>query len=61
MLTLYHTPGTCALAVRIALEEAAAPHQLVRVDFAAGQQRTPEYLAITPRAGCPRWSRPRAR
>ena len=48
MLTLYYTPGTCALAVRIALEEAAAPHQLVRVDFAAGQQRTPEYLAINP-------------
>ena len=38
-LTLYYTPGTCAQAVRIALEEAQAPHQLVRVDFAAGQQR----------------------
>ena len=62
MLTLYYTPGTCALAVRIALEEAAAPHQLVRVDFAAGQQRTPEYLApSTPRAVCPRWPRHRAR
>ena len=41
-LTLYYTPGTCAQAVRIALEEAGAAHQLVRVDFAAGQQRTPE-------------------
>ena len=47
MLTLYCTPGTCALAVRIALEEAAAPHQLVRVDFAAGQQRTPDFLLQT--------------
>ena len=53
MLTLYYTPGTCALAVRIALEEAAAPHQLVRVDFAAGQQRTPEYLAINPKGRVP--------
>ena len=53
MLTLYCTPGTCALAVRIALEEAAAPHQLVRVDFAAGQQRTPEYLAINPKGRVP--------
>ena len=51
MLTLYYTPGTCALAVRIALEEAAAPHQLVRVDFAAGQLRTPAYLATDPRSG----------
>ena len=42
-----------ALAVRIALEEAAAPRQLVRVDFAAGQQRTPEYLAINPKGRVP--------
>ena len=31
---------------------------LVRVDFAAGQQRTPEYLAINPKGGCPRWHAP---
>ena len=48
-LTLYYTPGTCAQAVRIALHEAGAAHQLVRVDFAAGQQRTPEYLAVNPK------------
>ena len=58
MLTLYYTPGTCALAVRIALEEAAAPHQLVRVDFAAGQQRTPEYLAINPKGRVPALATP---
>ncbi|MCZ8092970.1 MAG: glutathione S-transferase family protein [Acidovorax sp.] len=52
-LTLYYTPGTCAQAVRIALEEAGAAHQLVRVDFAAGQQRTPEYLAINPKGRVP--------
>ena len=32
-LTLYYTPGTCAQAVRIALEEAGTAHHLVRVDF----------------------------
>ena len=52
-LTLYYTPGTCAQAVRIALEEAGAAHQLVRVDFAAGQQRTPEYLAVNPKGRVP--------
>lgn len=52
-LTLYYTPGTCAQAVRIALHEAGAEHQLVRVDFAAGQQRTPEYLAINPKGRVP--------
>ncbi|MFN3376653.1 MAG: glutathione S-transferase family protein [Burkholderiaceae bacterium] len=52
-LTLYYTPGTCALAVRIALEEAGVPYQLERVDFASGQQRTPEYLAVNPKGRVP--------
>jgi len=52
-LTLYYTPGTCALAVRIALEEANAPYRLERVDFASQQQRTPEYLAINPKGRVP--------
>ncbi|PIF92918.1 glutathione S-transferase [Acidovorax sp. 62] len=58
-LTLYYTPGTCAQAVRIALEEAGAAHHLVRVDFAAGQQRTPEYLAINPKGRVPALVTPR--
>ena len=47
-LTLYLAPGTCAMAVRIALVEAGAPHQIKRLDLAAGEQRTPAYLAINP-------------
>ena len=57
-LTLYYTPGTCAQAVRIALEEAGAPYDLVRVDFAAGQQRTPEYLAVSPKGRVPALATP---
>ena len=52
-LTLYFTPGTCALAVRIALEEAQASYTLERVDFAGQQQRSPEYLAINPKGRVP--------
>ena len=52
-LTLYFTPGTCAQAVRIALEEAQAPYTLVRVDFASQQQRSPEYLAVNPKGRVP--------
>lgn len=52
-LTLYFTPGTCAQAVRIALEEAQAPYTLVRVDFASQQQRSPEYLAVSPKGRVP--------
>ncbi|HQQ71083.1 MAG TPA: glutathione S-transferase, partial [Alicycliphilus sp.] len=52
-LTLYYAPGTCAQAVRIALEEAQAPYTLARVDFAGQQQRSPEYLAINPKGRVP--------
>ena len=52
-LTLYYTPGPCAQAVRIALHGAAAPHRAVRVDFAAGEQRSPAYLAINPKGRVP--------
>ena len=52
-LTLYYAPGTCAQAVRIALEEANAPYTPVRLDFANAQQRTPEYLAVNPKGRVP--------
>ena len=52
-LKLYYAPGTCAQAVRIALHEANAPHEAVRIDFAAGEQRSPTYLAINPKARVP--------
>ncbi|GKS99756.1 glutathione S-transferase family protein [Acidovorax sp. SUPP3434] len=52
-LTLYYAPGTCAQAVRIALNEAGADHALERMDFKAQQQRTPEYLAINPKGRVP--------
>jgi glutathione S-transferase len=52
-LTLYYSPGSCAQAVRIALHEANAPHEAVRVDLAAGEQRGPAYLAINPKARVP--------
>ena len=47
-LTLFLYPGTCAMAVHIALLEANAGHQVHVVDFAAGEQRTPAYLAMNP-------------
>ena len=48
MLTLYYSPGACAMASHIALEEAQAEYELVRVDLKKGEQRTPEYLKVNP-------------
>ncbi|MET4684387.1 glutathione S-transferase family protein [Brevundimonas faecalis] len=48
MLKLYYSPGACALASHVALEEAGATYELHKIDLRQGQQKTPEYLAINP-------------
>jgi glutathione S-transferase len=53
MFKLYYAPHTCALASHIALEEAGANYQTVRLDFQANEQRKPEYLAINPKGRVP--------
>ncbi len=53
MLTLYYAPNTCALASHIALIEADAAYELRRIDFAAAQQRSPDYLALNPKGRVP--------
>lgn len=53
MLTLYVSPGSCALASHIALEEAGARFEAVRIDTRAGDQRRPEYLALNPNGRVP--------
>lgn len=53
MLKLYYVPGTCALASHIALEEAGADYETVRLDFSSEDQKKPEYLAINPKARVP--------
>ncbi len=51
--TYYTAPGTCALATHIALCEADADFDLVKLDFSIGQQQSPEYLAINPKGRVP--------
>lgn len=53
MLTLYYGPTSCALATHIALEEAGADYRAERLNLAAGEQRTPEYLRINPKGRVP--------
>src|SRR4030081_1561988 len=53
MLKLYYSPGSCALASHIALQEAGAEYATERVDFKRNQQNSPEYLAINPKGRVP--------
>ncbi|NMJ41123.1 glutathione S-transferase [Roseomonas sp. JC162] len=52
-LLIHVAPGTCALATLIALEEAGADYTARRVDFAAGEQRSPGFLAVNPKGRVP--------
>ena len=53
MLRLYYANNSCALASHLALEKAGAVYEASRVDFGAGQQRSPAYLAINPKGRVP--------
>ena len=53
MLKLYYTPGACSLAPHIALEEAGDRFALERVDLAANQQNSPDFLRLNPKARVP--------
>ena len=53
MFKLYYSPGSCALASHIALQEAGADYRAERIDFKANQQNSPEYLAINPKGRVP--------
>ena len=53
MFTLYYTPNTCALASHVALEQAGAEYETVRVDFSRNEQRSPDYLRVNPKGRVP--------
>ncbi len=53
MLTLFYAPNACSLASHIALEDAGAAFEAVRIDTAGGQQRTADYHQINPKGRVP--------
>ena len=50
---LYYSPGAASLLVHWLLIETGHPHALERVDTAAGQQKSPDYLALNPNGVVP--------
>ena len=53
MRALYYAPGAASLVVHWLLIELGLDVELRRVDTAAGQQKSPEYLAINPNGVVP--------
>ena len=53
MIRLFYSLGSCSLASHIALEEAGADYEAIRMDVRKWDQRKPEYLAINPKGRVP--------
>jgi glutathione S-transferase len=52
-LILYHMPGACSRVTMSALEEIGLAYEDRPLDLMAGQQRSPEYLAVNPAGKIP--------
>lgn len=52
-MKLFYSPGACSMVSHIALAEAGADYEPVRVMLAEGEHLKPEYLAINPHARVP--------
>lgn len=53
MITLYHAPGSCSLAVKAALALSGLEHEVKVVNAQAGEQFSPEFIKINPLSKVP--------
>lgn len=53
MYTLYYLPGSCSLAIHVALNEVGAEFKTENVAVPNGQPRSPDFLKINPRGSVP--------
>jgi len=59
MLKFFYGPNACSLASHIALAEAGAEFEAIRLDLKSGEQRKPEYMAVNPKGRVPALVTPR--
>jgi len=52
-VTLYSTPGSCAVAAHLALELVGADYDAVQLDFSRNEQRSEVYLRTNPKGRVP--------
>ena len=53
MIVFYWSPRSSATRIYWALEELGIPHEKVKIDTQAGDQRKPDYLALNPNGKVP--------
>lgn len=52
-MKLFYAPSTCALGIRILLEELGLPYELVTLDLKSQEQNQPAYRAVNPKGKVP--------
>ena len=52
-MKLYYATGTISIAVAIALEEAGLPYDTHQLNFASGDQQSPNYAKVNPKGRVP--------
>ncbi len=53
MMKLYYASGACSFAIHTMLIESGAQFESQKIDLGQGEQRTPEFLKVNPRAQIP--------
>ena len=52
-MKLYFSPGACSIGIHVLLEEIGKPFDREKVSLAAGEQKSPAYLALNPKGKVP--------
>ncbi|XYH95263.1 glutathione S-transferase family protein [Sorangium sp. So ce1128] len=52
-ITFYYSPQSNAGRIRVSLAELDVPHEVVRLDLRAGDQKKPDFLALNPNGKVP--------
>ncbi|MGK4002537.1 glutathione S-transferase family protein [Sorangium sp. So ce1036] len=52
-ITFYYSPQSSAGRIRVSLAELDVPHEIIRVDLRAGDQKKPDFLALNPNGKVP--------
>jgi len=53
MTTLCYAKKTCSIGIHVLMEEVGKPYELKIIDFAKGEQKTPQYKSINPKGKVP--------
>ena len=52
-MKLYYAPGACSIGIHYLLEQIGAPYEQQKVDIRAGENKSPQFTAINPKAKVP--------